>query len=48
MGFDVVLEGQLGALLHVLLVGFEVLLGVLAAWGDRKWSVALTGSDDTQ
>lgn len=42
--FDVVLEGQLGAILHVLLVGFEVVLGVLTAWGDRKWSVALTGS----
>lgn len=40
-----VLEGQLGALLHILLVGIEVLLGVLPAWRDRKWSAALTGSD---
>lgn len=36
LGFDVVLEGQLGALLHILLVGFEVILGVLATWGKQK------------
>lgn len=36
LGFDVVLEGQLGVFLHVLLVGFKVVLGPLTAWGDRK------------
>lgn len=35
-GLHVILEGQLGSVLHVLLVGFEVVFGVLPPWRETN------------